>query len=184
SGAGPPSSSGPTARRRTFREARTGRCASMTLCRLTLSTRSVSCPPGLNPARATRGSSSARSPAEIRGNILRALSRGPDPWRRATLILALSIALWPGTARGHDPSAWGGLFRTRDGGATWLSGNSRSFGSCAIALAVSPVDPNHLLLATDSGVLASRNGGRDWTGGAPDVVVGGEFAVAYESLSA
>jgi photosystem II stability/assembly factor-like uncharacterized protein len=98
-----------------------------------------------------------------------------------TLILALSIALWPSTAHGHDPSAWGGLFRTRDGGATWLTLNSGSFVSGAIALAVSPTDPNHLLLATDSGVLASRNGGRDWTVQAPDVVIGAAFAVAYDS---
>jgi photosystem II stability/assembly factor-like uncharacterized protein len=109
------------------------------------------------------------------------LSPGPGPWRRATLLLALSIALWPGTARGHDPSAWGGLFRTRDGGATWFSVNSGSFVSGAIALAISPADPNHLLLATDSGVLASRNGGRDWTVQAPDVLIGAAFAVAYDS---
>jgi photosystem II stability/assembly factor-like uncharacterized protein len=97
------------------------------------------------------------------------------------LILALSIALWPGTARGHDASAWGGLFRTRDGGATWFSVNSGSFVSGAIALAISPVDPNRLLLASDSGVLASRNGGRDWTVQAPDVLIGAAFAVAYDS---
>jgi photosystem II stability/assembly factor-like uncharacterized protein len=98
-----------------------------------------------------------------------------------TLLLALSITIGPGTARGHDPSAWGGLFRTRDGGATWLTVNSGSFVSGAIALAVSPADPNHLLLATDSGLLASRNGGRDWTVQAPNVLVGAAFAVAYDS---
>jgi photosystem II stability/assembly factor-like uncharacterized protein len=83
--------------------------------------------------------------------------------------------------RAHDPSAWGGLFRTRDGGATWLAINSGSFIGGAIALAISPVEPNHLLLATDSGVLASRNGGRDWSVEAPDVLVGATFAVAYDS---
>jgi photosystem II stability/assembly factor-like uncharacterized protein len=96
------------------------------------------------------------------------------------LLLALSFALWPCSARAHDPSAWGGLFRTRDGGATWLAINSGSFISGAIALAISPVEPNHLLLATDSGVLASRNGGRDWSVEAPDVLVGATFAVAYD----
>ena len=84
-------------------------------------------------------------------------------------------------ARGHDPSAWGGLFRTRDGGATWLMVNSGSFVSGAIALAISPADPNHLLLATDSGILASLNGGRDWTVQAPDVLIGAVFAVAYDA---
>ena len=96
------------------------------------------------------------------------------------LLLALSIALWPCSAHAHDPSAWGGLFRTRDGGATWLAINSGSFVSGAIALAISPAEPNHLLLATDSGVLASRNGGRDWSVEAPDVLVGAAFAVAYD----
>jgi photosystem II stability/assembly factor-like uncharacterized protein len=90
------------------------------------------------------------------------------------------MVLWPCTARAHDPSAWGGLFRTRDGGATWLAINSGSFVSGAIALAISPAEPNHLLLATDSGVLASRNGGRDWSVEATDVVVGATFAVAFD----
>jgi photosystem II stability/assembly factor-like uncharacterized protein len=49
-----------------------------------------------------------------------------------------------------------------------------------MALAVSPVDPDHLMLATDSGVLRSRNGGRDWEVEAPDVLVGPAFAVAFD----
>ena len=92
------------------------------------------------------------------------------------MLLVLSIALWPCAVRAHDPSAWGGLFRTRDGGATWVPINSGSFVSGAIALAISPAEPNHLLLATDSGVLASKNGGRDWSVEAP----GATFAVAYD----
>ena len=108
----------------------------------------------------------------------------PDLSCRGALLLALSIALWPCSARAHDPSAWGGLFRTRDGGATWLAINSGSFISGAVALAISPADPVHLLLATDSGVLASRNGGRDWSVEAPDVLVGAMFALAYDLDSA
>ena len=107
-----------------------------------------------------------------------------DLWchgRCAALLLALSLALWPGAALAHDPSAWGGLFRTRDGGVTWLAINSGSFVSGAIALAISPAEPNHLLLATDSGVMASRNGGRDWQVEASDVLVGAAFAVAYDA---
>ena len=101
--------------------------------------------------------------------------------RCQVLLLALSLALWPCAALAHDPSAWGGLFRTRDGGVTWLAINSGSFVSGAIALAISPAEPNHVLLATDSGVLASRNGGRDWQVEAPDVLVGAAFAVAYDA---
>ena len=82
--------------------------------------------------------------------------------RLCALVLPLTIALWPGDVPAHDPSAWGGLFRTRDAGVTWLHVNPGSFVSGALALAVSPMNPNHLLLATDSGVSRSRNGGRDW----------------------
>jgi photosystem II stability/assembly factor-like uncharacterized protein len=96
------------------------------------------------------------------------------------VLLALSIALGPCAAHAHDASAWGGLFRTRDGGATWLALNSGSFVAGAIALAVSPVDANHMLLATDSGVLRSRNGGRDWRVEAPGVLIGPAFAAAFD----
>jgi photosystem II stability/assembly factor-like uncharacterized protein len=103
------------------------------------------------------------------------------PRRRRALLLALAIVLWPFALHAHDPSAWGGLFRTRDGGTTWLPVNPGSFVSGAIALAISPVDPSHLLLATDSGVWRSRNGGRDWEIEAPDVLIGSAFAVAYDA---
>jgi photosystem II stability/assembly factor-like uncharacterized protein len=94
--------------------------------------------------------------------------------------LALSIALGPCTAHAHDASAWGGLFRTRDDGATWLPVNPGSFVSGALALAVSPADPNHLLLATDSGVSRSRNGGRDWGVEGPGILIGPAFAAAFD----
>ncbi len=106
-------------------------------------------------------------------------------WRRPsgvhTLVLSLTIllVLWASPARTHDPSAWGGLFRSRDRGATWVSANRGQFVSDAIALAISPTDVNHLLLATEGGLLRSRNGGRDWTIEAPGVLVGAVFAVAF-----
>jgi photosystem II stability/assembly factor-like uncharacterized protein len=96
------------------------------------------------------------------------------------VILMLAAMLAPRAATAHDASAWGGLFRTRDAGATWLQVNPGSFVSGALALAVSPVDQHHLLLATDVGVSRSRNGGRDWSVEAPDVFAGPAFAATFD----
>jgi photosystem II stability/assembly factor-like uncharacterized protein len=96
------------------------------------------------------------------------------------LVLTLAIALVPRHAPAHDASAWGGLFRTRDAGATWLQVNPGSFVSGALALAVSPADPLHLLLATDTGVSRSRNGGRDWMVEGPDILAGPAFAAVFD----
>jgi photosystem II stability/assembly factor-like uncharacterized protein len=96
------------------------------------------------------------------------------------LVLTLLVALARGESIAHDASAWGGLFRTRDAGATWLPANPASFVSGALAVAVSPVDPHHLLLATDTGLSRSHNGGRDWNLEARDVLVGPAFAVAFD----
>lgn len=53
--------------------------------------------------------------------------------------------------------------------------------SGGLALAISPTDVNHLLLATDSGLLRTRNGGRDWVPEAPAVLLGAVFAVAFDA---
>ena len=95
------------------------------------------------------------------------------------LPLALFLALCVSSSRAHDASSWGGLFRSRDYGATWFPANPGRFVSAAIALAISPTDVNHLLLATDSGLLRSRNGGRDWNTEAPTVLAGPVFAAAF-----
>src|SRR2546428_1980899 len=102
------------------------------------------------------------------------------PDRLGAFVLALVVALWPGDVPAHDASAWGGLFRTRDAGVVWLPVNPGSFVSGALALTVSPVDPHHLLLATDTGVSRSRNGGRDWVLEAPDILVGPAFAATFD----
>jgi photosystem II stability/assembly factor-like uncharacterized protein len=96
------------------------------------------------------------------------------------LLLATLLAA-PPAARAHDPSAWGGLFRSRDFGLTWFPGTPGRIVSGAIGLAVSPADSNDLLLATDSGLLRSRNGGRDWEVEAPAVLIGPIFGVAFDA---
>jgi photosystem II stability/assembly factor-like uncharacterized protein len=75
----------------------------------------------------------------------------------------------------------GGLFRSRDAGATWLPLSAGSFASGAMALAVSPHDPNHLLLATDTGVSRSRNGGRDWQVEAPSLLTGPALGAVFDA---
>ena len=97
----------------------------------------------------------------------------------ATLVSA--VLLSPAHVTAHDPSAFGGLFRSRDGGATWFPANPGRIVSGAIALAVSPVESTHLLLATDSGLLRSRNAGLEWSLEAPSVLVGAVFAVAFDA---
>jgi photosystem II stability/assembly factor-like uncharacterized protein len=82
-------------------------------------------------------------------------------------------------ALAHDPSAWGGLFRSRDDGAAWLSADAGLFVGAALALAVHPIDASHLLYATDTRLLRSHNAGRDWGVEAPQVFHGPTLAVAF-----
>jgi photosystem II stability/assembly factor-like uncharacterized protein len=103
------------------------------------------------------------------------------PRLRYRFLLALPLVLSASPAQSHDPSAWGGLFRSRDQGATWVSADRRQYLSSAIALAVSPTDSDHLLLGTGGGLFRSRNGGRDWTLEAPSVLLGPVFAAAFAS---
>jgi photosystem II stability/assembly factor-like uncharacterized protein len=82
-------------------------------------------------------------------------------------------------AHAHDPSAWGGLFRSRDDGAAWLPADGGLFVGAALAVAVSPTDANHLLYATDTWLLRSHNAGRDWVQEAPQLFQGPTLAVAF-----
>ena len=84
------------------------------------------------------------------------------------------------SAQAHDPSAWGGLFRSRDDGGAWLSADAGLFVGAALALAVSPTDAGHLLYATDTRLLRSRNAGRDWTHEAPALFNGPTLALAFD----
>ncbi|HSB77992.1 MAG TPA: hypothetical protein VLM91_04340 [Candidatus Methylomirabilis sp.] len=105
----------------------------------------------------------------------------PDHITAKAVLLALALTIWTGPALAHESSAWGGLYRSRDAGATWFLVSSSRNVVAATALAVSAIDANHLLLgSTDSGLLRSRNGGRDWTAEAPGIL-GAVYAVAFDA---
>jgi photosystem II stability/assembly factor-like uncharacterized protein len=95
------------------------------------------------------------------------------------LLLLTSLLLAGGAAQAHDPSAYGGLFRTRDFGASWLNADVGLFLGGAVSLAIDPNDSTHLLLGTDTGLLRSRNGGRAWAPEAPGKLFGSVFAVGF-----
>ena len=90
--------------------------------------------------------------------------------------MALSSA---SLAHAHDASAYGGLFRSRNFGGTWLNADVGLFLNAALTVAVDPRDPNHLLMGTDIGLLASGNGGRSWSQEASGLISGAVFAIAF-----
>jgi hypothetical protein len=59
----------------------------------------------------------------------------------ALVTVALSSA---SLAHAHDASAYGGLFRSRNFGGTWLNADVGLFLNAALTVAVDPRDPNHL----------------------------------------
>lgn len=92
----------------------------------------------------------------------------------------LALGLLAGGARAHDGTSYGGVYRSRDGGASWLAVDVGLFLRSAVAVAIDPADPAHLLFGTDVGLLRSRNGGRQWTPVAPELIRGPVTAVALE----
>jgi photosystem II stability/assembly factor-like uncharacterized protein len=105
-----------------------------------------------------------------------------DSMHRCVYLLVCAACLlvseW---ACAHDPSAYGGLFRSRNFGGTWLNADVGLFLGGSVSVAVDPTDGNHLLLGTDTGLLSSRNGGREWAREAPSRLLGAVFAVLFLS---
>ena len=100
------------------------------------------------------------------------------------LVCILSFLLTAGfvvPAHAHDPSAWGGLFRSRDFGASWFPADAGLFIGGALGVAVHPKDPAQLLYGTDARLLRSKNGGRDWTTEAATTMAGAVFAVGFDA---
>jgi len=104
--------------------------------------------------------------------------------RRGTVLyglvtLAAALTLGPVPAQAHDASVYGGVFRSRNAGGTWLNADTGLFLNAALTVAVDPHDPAHLLLGTDNGLLRSFNGGRSWAPEAKEVVLGAVFAATF-----
>ena len=95
------------------------------------------------------------------------------------VLLLLIVAMAAGSVRAHDASSYGGVFRSRNLGGTWLRADVGLFLNAALVVAVDPQDGSHLLAGTDLGLLGSRNGGLSWTPEAPDRIVGAVFAVTF-----
>ena len=58
-----------------------------------------------------------------------------------------------------DPAA--GLYYSDDGGQTWAS---TGLNDTLLAIAISPLDPDHIIVVNDQGeIFASRNGGISWS---------------------
>jgi photosystem II stability/assembly factor-like uncharacterized protein len=95
--------------------------------------------------------------------------------------LALTIATLgsASSVSAHDASAYGGLFRSRNLGGTWLNADVGLFLGAALTVAVDPRDPNYLLMGSDMGLLASVNGGRSWSQEVPALISGAVFAIAF-----
>jgi len=89
------------------------------------------------------------------------------------------LSLLAGSALSHDAGSYGGVFRSRDLGATWLNADVGLFLNAALIIAVDPRDSSHLLAGTDLGILSSHNAGRSWVPEARDVIIGEVFALVF-----
>jgi photosystem II stability/assembly factor-like uncharacterized protein len=92
------------------------------------------------------------------------------------VFLALLV---PASIIAHDADSYGGLYRSRDAGATWLPADAGLYINSSNAIAISPTDSNDLLYGTDTKLMRSKNGGRDWHD-QDSVVAGPIFCVAFE----
>jgi photosystem II stability/assembly factor-like uncharacterized protein len=95
------------------------------------------------------------------------------------VLLLLIGTMTAGSVRAHDASSYGGVFRSRNFGGTWLRADVGLFLNAALVVAIDPQDGSHLLAGTDLGLLGSRNGGLSWTPEAPDLIFGPIFAVTF-----
>jgi photosystem II stability/assembly factor-like uncharacterized protein len=91
----------------------------------------------------------------------------------------LLLAFAAGSAWPHDASSYGGLFRSRNLGGTWLRADVGLFLNVPLVVAVDPRNPSHLLAGTDLGLIVSHNGGLTWAPEARDLIFGAVFAAVF-----
>ena len=84
---------------------------------------------------------------------------------RLMFWFAFALSVLAGSASSHDASSYGGVFRSRDLGASWLNADVGLFINAALIIAVDPRDSSHLLAGTDLGILSSHNGGPELDAG-------------------
>jgi len=113
-----------------------------------------------------------RAPFGMRARALNGLAH-------RSLLQLLVLILASVGAQAHDPSAYGGVFRSRNLGGSWLSADIGLFLNAPLVVAINPKNQTHLLAGTDLGVLASRNGGLTWTPEARDLMFGAVFAITF-----
>jgi photosystem II stability/assembly factor-like uncharacterized protein len=92
--------------------------------------------------------------------------------RRVRALVAHPVArgtLYAGTGDLSDLGRAGGVFKSTDGGESWIPAGLP--GQWVLALAVHPRRPAMVCAGTDQGVLCSDDGGVRWTA----VATGGEF---------
>jgi photosystem II stability/assembly factor-like uncharacterized protein len=94
-------------------------------------------------------------------------------------VLMVALTMASASVGAHEPSAYGGLFRSRDLGETWLNADVGLFLNATLTVAVDPGDPNHLLMGTDIGLLRSSNGGRSWAPEGGGQIIGAVFALGF-----
>jgi photosystem II stability/assembly factor-like uncharacterized protein len=101
-------------------------------------------------------------------------------WAVLRFVLGLLLlALAAGSAWPHDASSYGGVFRSRNLGGTWLRADVGLFLNVPLIVAVDPRNPSHLLAGTDLGLIVSYNGGLTWAPEARDLIFGAAFAVVF-----
>ncbi|PSL46339.1 putative secreted protein (Por secretion system target) [Chitinophaga niastensis] len=82
-----------------------------------------------------------------------------------------------------DPNYYGtslGVYKTTDGGQSWLPANSSIGSRMAVEMLMSPTDHNVLVAATNDGIWKTTNGGISWT----EQLVGGQFTdMTFKAVS-
>jgi photosystem II stability/assembly factor-like uncharacterized protein len=101
-------------------------------------------------------------------------------WAVSRFVLGLLLlAFAAGSSWPHDASSYGGLFRSRNLGGTWLRADVGLFLNVPLIVAVDPHNPSHLLAGTDLGLIVSHNGGLTWVPETRDLIFGAVFAAVF-----